>query len=75
MLESVSMDWNPELNLVYNVATQSEISSDRLTGNIVRNTEEKDVDVMSLQPNFAEERKGDIRHSYASIESTTSDFS
>ena len=75
LLESVSMDWNPELNLVYNVATQSEISLIDLLETLYEILKEKDVDVMSLQPNFAEERKGDIRHSFASIESTTSDFS
>ncbi len=75
LLESVSMDWNPELNLVYNVATQSEISLIDLLETLYEILKEKGVDIMSLQPNFGEERKGDIRHSFASIESTTSDFS
>jgi nucleoside-diphosphate-sugar epimerase len=75
LLESLSMDWNPGLNLVYNVATQTEISLIDLLETLYEILKEKEVDVMSLQPNFAEERKGDIRHSFASIESTTSDFS
>ncbi len=75
LLESVSMDWNPEINLVYNVATQSEISLMNLLESLYKILQEKGVDTTSLQPNFAEERKGDIRHSFASIESTISDFS
>jgi len=75
LLESVSMDWNPEMNLVYNVATQSEISLMDLLNSLYKLLQERGVDTTSLQPNFAEERKGDIRHSFASIESTTSDFS
>ena len=75
LLESVSMDWNPELNLVYNVATQSEISLIDLLQTLYKILQEKGVDIASLQPNYGEERKGDIRNSYASIESTTSDFS
>ena len=75
LLESVSMDWSPEKNLVYNVATQSEISLMNLLESLYKILQEKGVDTTSLQPNFADERKGDIRHSFASIESTTCDFS
>ena len=75
LLESVLMDWSPEMNLVYNVATQSEISLMNLLESLYKILQEKGVDTTPLQPNFAEERKGDIRHSFASIESTLSDFS
>ena len=75
LLESVLMDWSPEMNLVYNVATQSEISLMNLLESLYKILQEKGVDTTSLQPYFTEERKGDIRHSFASIESTLSDFS
>ena len=75
LLEAVSMDWGSNLNLVYNVATQTEISLIDLLESMYKILEDAGIDTNSIQPNFAEERKGDIRHSFASIESTTFDFS
>ena len=68
------MQWNPEIKIAYNVATQTKISLLDLLGLMYENLEQFGVDVNQIQPNFSEERKGDIRHSFASIESTVRDF-
>ena len=46
-----------------------------LLGLMYANLEKLGVDINQIQPKFSEERKGDIRHSFASIESTVRDLS
>tara|TARA_X000001036_G_scaffold349198_1_gene329660 strand:- start:277 stop:1230 length:954 start_codon:yes stop_codon:yes gene_type:complete len=74
LLESVEMEWSQERKIVYNVATQTNISLLDLLGLMYDCLEEMGMDVDNIQPNFLEERQGDIRHSFASIESTLTDF-
>ena len=75
MLKSVEIQWDPETKIAYNVATQTNISLLDLLGLMYDHLGKIGVDVDQIQPNFSEERKGDIRHSFASIESTVRDFS
>ena len=75
LLKSVEIQWDPETKIAYNVATQTNISLLDLLGLMYDHLGKIGVDVDQIQPNFSEERKGDIRHSFASIESTVRDFS
>lgn len=74
LLESVEMKWDPDKNIVYNVATQTNISLLDLLEQMYMHLDGMGVDVNQIQPKFSDERKGDIRHSFASIESTLRDF-
>ena len=74
LLESVNMEWNPKLNHVYNVGTQNQISLNELLSLMYDYLVGQDIDVEHLKPRFSDERIGDIRHSFASIESTLNDF-
>lgn len=68
ILELLDLPWNDELSHVYNLATQSEISLLRLIDVINHSLLHKNIIKIPIEPNFTNEREGDIVRSLASIE-------
>ena len=74
LLMICTIEWTEELSHVYNVATQTKVSLLDLVELIASTLSDRGVDEASLIPTFSTERRGDIKHSFASIESIKKDL-